>query len=99
VWLERQLDFPAWTEASIAAMPETKIGPWAEARGVPLDRLYATEEREAGTPALGNNSPGLGRTELSVFSPEEWERRNETLVYERWLTQAQARTLQGVQSR
>jgi dienelactone hydrolase len=91
-WLEHHLDFPAWTEASIAAMPETRIGPWAEANGVPLDRLYATMEREGGTPALGNDIPGLGRTELSVFAPEEWERRKETLVYERWLTEAQART-------
>jgi dienelactone hydrolase len=91
-WLERQLDFPAWTEASIAAMPETRIGPWAEAHGVPLDRLYATEEREGGTLALGTDIPGLGRTELSVFGPEEWERRKEILVYERWLTEAQARS-------
>jgi dienelactone hydrolase len=96
-WLERQLDFPSWTEASIAAMPETRIGPWAEAHGIPLDRLYASEEREGGTPALGTDIPGLGRTELSVFAPDEWERRRETLVYERWLTEAQARTRQGAQ--
>jgi dienelactone hydrolase len=91
-WLERQLDFPEWTESSIADLPETTIGPWAEARGVPLDRLYATAEREGGTPALGQDVPGLGRTDLSVFTPEEWEQRKDKLVYESWLAEAQART-------
>jgi dienelactone hydrolase len=91
-WLERQLDFPEWTEATIAALPETRIGPWAEARGVPLDRLYAADDREGGTPALGSNVPGLGRTELSVFSPEQWVERKDKLIYESWLAEAQART-------
>jgi dienelactone hydrolase len=91
-WLERQLDFPEWTEATIAALPETTIGPWAEAHGVPLDRLYATEDREGGTPALGSDVPGLGRTELSVFTPEQWEERKDRLIYESWLAEAQART-------
>ena len=90
-WLERQLDFPAWTGDSIGAMPETHIGPWAEAHGVPLDRLYATEEREGGVRALGADVPGLGRAELSVFTPQEWERRKDRLVYERWLAEAAAR--------
>jgi dienelactone hydrolase len=91
-WLERQLDFPGWTEATIAALPETTIGPWAEARGVPLDRLYATEEREGGTPALGSDVPGLGRTELSVFTPKQWEQFKDKLIYESWLAEAQSRT-------
>lgn len=89
-WLEEQLDFPRWSRESIAAMPTTHVGTWARERGVELDRLYATEEREAGTPALDRGVPGLGRLELSVFSPEEWERRKGELILESWLARAQA---------
>ena len=83
-WLARQIDFPRWTEADIQAMPETHIGTWAQTHGVEMDRLYATEEREAGTPALGSGIPGLSRDDLSVFSPEEWENLKAQLTHESW---------------
>jgi len=89
-WLERQLDFPNWTEADIAAMPVTHISEWARANGVELDRLYATEEREGGTPALGAGMPALSRKDLSVFTPEQWEREKDRLIYESWLKAARA---------
>src|SRR5262245_38337499 len=54
-WLERKLDFPNWTEETIRSMPTTHTGRWAAAHSVSLDRLYATEDREGGTPALGEN--------------------------------------------
>jgi dienelactone hydrolase len=89
-WLERELDFPLWTKASIAGMPTTHISEWAKAGGVELDRLYASEEREGGTPALGTGLPALSRTDLSVLSPEEWEREKENFIYESWLKRARA---------
>jgi dienelactone hydrolase len=90
LWLDRQLDLPAWSPADIEAMPETHIGPWAEARGVAIDRLYATEEREGGTRALGADVPAIDRNALFVFSPEEWERRKDRLIYESWVDRAKA---------
>lgn len=90
LWLERQLDFPAWTEADIRSMPETHIGAWAKANGVEMDRLYATEHRAGGTPALGTGVPALSREMLSVFSAEEWERRKDRLIHEEWLKRARA---------
>ena len=89
-WLERQLDFPNWTEADIAAMPVTHISEWARANGVELDRLYATEEREGGAQALGAGIPALSRKDLSVFTPEQWEREKDRLIYESWLKAARA---------
>jgi hypothetical protein len=86
--LERQLDCPNWTDADIAAPPVTHIGEWARANGVELDRLYAGEEREGGTPALGAGAPALSRRQLSVFTPERWERRKNRLIYEAWLEAA-----------
>lgn len=94
-WLERQLDFPRWTEAEIAAMPETHIAEWAQQNHVAMDPLYAVEPREGGTRALGEKVPALTREQLSVFAPAEWERRKPALVHESWLQQARAAVAAG----
>jgi dienelactone hydrolase len=84
LWLERQLDFPAWTEETIRSMSETHISAWAQAQKVELDPLYATEHREGGTRALGEGVPGLSRDTLNVLSAAEWEREKTRLVHESW---------------
>jgi hypothetical protein len=89
-WLERQLDFPKWTDEDIAAMPTTHISQWARAGGVELDRLYASEEREGGAMAIGENVPAPSREVLSVFTPEQWERQKDWFIYESWLKAARA---------
>jgi len=89
LWLEKQLDLPNWTEATIKAMPETQISEWAKRRNVPMDKLYATEEREGGTPALGADIPGYSRNDLSVFTPQEWESHKKELILETWVAAAQ----------
>lgn len=95
LWLQRQLGLPNWTDAALASMPETHILRWATAHGVPLDRLYATEEREGGTRALGEDVPALSRQTLSVFRPEEWEREKSRLIYESWVEAARAQVKQA----
>jgi len=90
LWLERQLDFPNWTEESIQAMEETHIGAWAKENGVEMDKLYASEHREGGARALSTGVPALSRQDLSVFSPPEWERRKARMIHEEWLKQAKA---------
>lgn len=89
-WLHRQLNFPNWTEAKIAVLPETRIGDWAAANNVPMDRLYATEEREGGTRALGQDFPGFKREDLNVLSAAEWEARRNEFVLEAWEKAARA---------
>jgi dienelactone hydrolase len=96
LWLERQLDFPKWTQESIQAMPETHISEWALANGVEMDPLYSNEHREGGVRALGTEVPGLTREDLSVFSAEEWGRRRERLIYETWLRKAKALAAQPI---
>jgi dienelactone hydrolase len=91
LWLEQQLDFPNWTEAGIRALPETHIGEWAQARGVAMDKLYATEHREGGVRALGEGVPGLSRETLCVFTPAEWEREKSRMIHETWLAEARRR--------
>jgi dienelactone hydrolase len=87
-WLERHLDFPNWTEADIAALPVTQTGEWARAGGVELDPLYASQEREGGTLAIGENVPAPRRSDLHVFRAGQWERMRGRLTYEAWLTAA-----------
>jgi hypothetical protein len=89
-WLERHLDFPNWRDTDIATMPTTHISEWARTEHVKLDPLYATEHREGGTRALGTGVPGLTRTDLSVFSEEEWKRSRRLFVHERWRELAKA---------
>jgi dienelactone hydrolase len=98
LWLERRLDLPDWTTADIEAMAETHIGPWAEAHGVPLDRLYATEDREGGVRALGTEIPAIGRNDLCVFAPEEWDRVKIRTIYESWLDEAISRVKAGARA-
>jgi dienelactone hydrolase len=88
VWLERQLDFPNWTAAAIAKMPETHIGPWARQEHVYIEPTYDTELREAGARALGSGIPGVPREQLTAVPREEWERHTDLFIYESWIERA-----------
>lgn len=91
LWLERQVDFPNWTEADIRAMKETHVSEWAKANQIEMDPLYASEQREGGTRALGTGVPGLSREALSVFSAREWDKRKAGMIHETWLKEAKKR--------
>ena len=88
LWLERHFEFPNWTRASIQAMPVTHISEWSRANGVPIEAQYATESREGGLRGLGGNVPALTRDQLSVFTPEQWEKQKGSMTYESWLAAA-----------
>lgn len=88
LWLERQLGFPNWTEASLRALSETHISEWSGRTGIPIDKLYATEEREGGTMAIADGVPGIAREQLSVYSPAEWEREKHALMFDTWVAAA-----------
>ena len=89
LWLHHQMQFPNWTEAEIQVMPKTYIRDWAKKENVEIDSSYTTEGLESGMHALGTNIPGLTREQLSVFSPEEWEKQKDQMILESWV----ARTL------
>lgn len=90
VWLEKQLHFPHWTEASVQAMPVTHISEWSAKTGVPVDKMYATEDREGGALAIGDGVPGIEREQLSVFTPAEWEKEKGKLMFDSWVEKARA---------
>ena len=72
LWLEKHLDLPNWTAESLSTMPTTQIADWAQKHNIHMDKLYATKDREGGTPALQNDIPGYQREYLSVFTLELW---------------------------
>ncbi len=88
LWLEKHLDLPNWTPESLAEMPITHISQWAQKHNIPMDRLYAAEDREGGTPALGDEMPGFQREDLSVFTPEQWRLHKHELILETWVDAA-----------
>ena len=90
LWLKKRLNFPNWTAASIAAMPETHILEWAEKNNVVMDRAYATELREGGTRALGTGVPAVPHDDMNALPVARWNRDKDLYVYETWVKNAQA---------
>jgi dienelactone hydrolase len=89
LWLQKQIDFPNWTEEKIQAMPEVRIGDWAAANQVSIDKLYATQLREAGTPALDASAPGYPHDELNVLTADQWENQKTNFVLQTWVAAAE----------
>ncbi len=89
-WLAAELALPNWSAATVRTLPEIRIGDWARAHGLAIDASLASEEREGGTLAVGDNVPGFQREDLSVFTPAEWEARKETLTFSAWAAAASA---------
>jgi len=87
-WLEDNLDFPNWSAAYIRTMATTHISEWAMTNNVAMDRLYATEDREGGTQAIGAHVPALSRSQLSVLSDDDWQKRKSDFIYESWVDKA-----------
>ncbi|MBI5771749.1 MAG: acetylxylan esterase [Verrucomicrobia bacterium] len=87
-WLERVIDFPNWTEAALRAQPETHLGEWAARMSYPVDKLYATEEREGGARVVAVDVPNITREQLSVFSAAEWERVKRDYTFDVWTERA-----------
>ena len=72
--------------------PETHISEWGRQHGglVEMDKFYATEEREGGLRAIGDNVPGCQREDLSVLPPSEWEQRKREFSLDTWVEAALA---------
>jgi len=88
-WLQKQIDFPNWTEDRIETMPQIKIGDWSAAHHAAIDKLYATPLRESGTPALDADVPGYTHDELNVMTAEQWDNEKTNYILETWLALAQ----------
>jgi dienelactone hydrolase len=91
LWLEERLQFPSWTAASVATMPETHIMEWAAAHHVVMDKLYANELREGGTRAIGADVPAVPHDDLNALPLERWKQDKALYAYETWVQRAKQR--------
>ena len=87
-WLDRQLDLPRWSRTDIEALPETRIADWVAKHRIAVDKGYASEDREGGTPALLDDVPGFTRDDLNVLTEAEWNGQRSRFVLESWLAEA-----------
>jgi dienelactone hydrolase len=85
-WFNKQLHFPNWAAIS---HDETHISEWATAKGVPMDKMYATEHREGGAIALGKNIPYIQHDQLNVLPESEWQKQKDKFILETWLARVQ----------
>ena len=90
LWLEGQLQFPNWTEASIRAMGEVHISEWAAQAGSHIGASFANELSEGGVRALDAGVPYLKREQLQALPADEWERQKSDFVWESWVARARA---------
>ncbi|MBI3207912.1 MAG: dienelactone hydrolase family protein [Candidatus Solibacter usitatus] len=88
IWLHRYLHF---SHADLEKIPVQRIAGWAREHNVEMDKLYATYDREGGTPALFNDIPALTRAQLRVFSEKDWQAARGELIYESWVEKARLR--------
>jgi dienelactone hydrolase len=90
LWLEGQLHFPNWTDASIRAMGEVHISEWAAQAGSHIGASFANELSEGGVRALDAGVPYLKREQLQALPTEDWERQKNDFVWESWVERARA---------
>ncbi len=88
LWLEQQLHFPNWTEASIMAMGAVHVRDWAANTGAHVGKNFQNELSEWGVYALSTNIPDVPRQELQVVPTEEWESHKSDFVWEEWVKRA-----------
>ncbi len=84
LWLNKQLHFGLWSDADIRDAGTTHISTWIAANHVAISRSYLREDREGGLDAVGTEFPGIQRSGLMVFTPDEWKMNEDRLTYEAW---------------
>lgn len=89
-WLDSELRFPNWRDATIDQLPTIRIGDWAEKVSFALGESGSRTDRDAGIQALAADVPLLDAATLSVLPRAEWESRKTDFVYSSWVTRAAA---------
>jgi hypothetical protein len=95
LWLESQLHFPNWTEASIRAMSEVHIREWAAQGDAAVGGPVANEAAEGGVRALDAGVPIVPREELQAVPGAQWEQHKSDFVWESWVERALAAALRS----
>ncbi len=90
LWLQSQLHFPNWTEASINAMGEVHISKWAAHSTAQPGATFSSELGEGGMRALDAAVPNIPRDQLQAVPDAEWQQHKDDFIYESWVKRAEA---------
>jgi dienelactone hydrolase len=90
LWLQSQMHFPNWTDASIRAMGEVHISEWAAKSSAHVGGSFANELSEGGVRALDAGVPNLTREQLQAIPDAEWQQHKANFIYESWVERAKA---------
>jgi dienelactone hydrolase len=90
LWLYRQLHFPNWTEAKIAAFGDVHVNEWATSTGAHVGMKFQKEISEGGIRALTTDVPNVPRDELQAVPLNEWQREKDDFTWESWVKRASA---------
>jgi len=80
-WLDQQLHFPNWPQASVAKLPVVSIREWAASVGYPLTKSYAREDRDAGIQAIAADVPQLTAADTNVLGRSAWDDLKSNFIY------------------
>jgi hypothetical protein len=89
-WLDHQLHFPNWPQASVASLPVISIKDWAASVGYALSKSSAREDRDAGIQAIAAGVPLLTANDTNVLGRSAWDALKSEFVYSSWLERASA---------
>lgn len=85
LWLNRQLQFPNWSDATIESMQETHISEWAAKTGAHIGQSFQNELSEGGLRALDPSIPNVSWQKLQVFSAAQWQSHKDSLTWTGWV--------------
>ena len=89
LWLNDQLHFPNWTDATIRNLGEVHISEWAAETGAHIGAGFQKELSEGGVRALAAGVPNVPRDQLQAVPLEEWQAHKDDFTWEGWVQRAQ----------
>ena len=88
LWMNDQLHFPNWSDASIRNLGEAHISDWAAQTGALIGQGFQKEVSEGGVRALAAEIPSVPRDQLQAVPVDEWRRHKDDFVWEAWVERA-----------
>jgi dienelactone hydrolase len=90
LWLNHQLLFPNWSDATIRALPTITAHAWATRTGTHIATAYDNDLQEGGVPVLDLKLPGIPRDQLQAIPDAEWQQHRDQYTLQGWTTHALA---------
>jgi len=84
-WLNRQLDFPNWSQSAIAALPVTTIRDWGAKVGYTFNKSSERDDHDAGIVAIAGDVPLMTSAQTDILGRPGWELLKSDFIYSSWV--------------